>query len=460
MPPILIKNGIIGSAVKSFIGDVLFEGEKIIETGESITCGAAEVFDADGCYVVPGGVDPHTHVMLEAGGCGVSDGFMKATAAALWGGTTTIVEHPGFMPAGSPLAAALDKTVAAGEGNSYADFGVHAVFQGYGESVSDELPSIVKSGFPTGKVYTTYAGKMADHDIFSLMKDVAGCGGLLFFHAENDAIVKGLAEEFQHNMKTGSASWPASRPDYCEAEAIYRILSLARSTRTSPYIVHISSSLGLKKIIEARRSGQKVYAETCPQYLCLTDRCYEYENGLDYVMAPPLRKQSDCSALWKAIGNGEIDTVGTDHCSFSRADKIRLGCADVFKSPSGIPGIETRLPILFSEGVLKGRISLEQFVGVTSANPSRILGLENKGRIAAGADADIVIIDPRAEKVISKDTLHQSADYTPYDGMKVRGLPAYVWLRGKAVIINGAFAAEKPFGHFIKRYLPLKKLKN
>jgi len=457
MPPVLIKNGIIGNAVKSFVGDVLFEGEKIIETGESIVCSDAEVFDACGCYVVPGGVDPHTHVMLEAGGCRVSDGFTKASYAAVWGGTTTIVEHPGFMPAGSRLAAALDKTLAAGEGNSYTDFGVHAVFQGYGEQVAEELPSVVRSGFPTGKVYTTYDWKMADREIFSLMKEMAKYSGLLLFHAENDAIVNGLAGKFRHDGKTGCSSWPASRPDYCEAEAIYRILSLARSTGTVPYIVHVSSSLGLKKIIEARRSGQKVYAETCPQYLCLTDRCYGYENGLDYVMAPPLRKQSDCSLLWKAIGSGEIDTVGTDHCSFSRADKIKLGCDSVFKAPSGIPGIETRLPVLFSEGVIKGRISLEQFVGITSTNPSRILGLEYKGRIEAGADADIVIIDPGTEYVLSKDSLHQAADYTPYDGMRIRGLPTHIWLRGKAVIINRIFAAEKPFGRFVKRYPPHKK---
>ncbi len=453
MPLKLIKNGIIGNAERSFRGDVLFDGEKIIEVGGSIACDGAEALDAEGCYVVPGGIDPHTHVMLQVGDNKVSDGFRSATEAAVWGGTTTIVEHPGFTSAGSPLARALEQTLKAGEGNAFCDFGVHMVFQRYDENLAEELSSLVEAGFATGKVYTTYDGKLTDEEIFRLMKRMSDCGGLLLYHAENNAVTIGLAEEFQHNAAIKRIFWPMSRPDYCEAEAIDRILALAKSTKALTYIVHLSSALGLKKIIEARRGGQKVYAETCPQYLCLTDKCYEFDNGLDYVMAPPLRKQSDCNLLWKAIGNGDINTVGTDHCSFSRADKERLGMENIFKSPAGIPGIETRLPILFSEGVLKGRISLEQFVGVTSTNPSRIMGLNDKGRIEVGADADIVIIDPTVDKVISVKNLHQNVDYTPYEGMKVRGLPTYVWLRGKSMIMDGDFVADKPSGRFLKRYL-------
>jgi dihydropyrimidinase len=205
--------------------------------------------------------------------------------------------------------------------------------------------------------------------------------------------------------------------------------------------------------MEIREHGQKIYAETCPQYLCLTDELYIGENGIDYVMAPPLRKKKDCEALWKAIASGDIDTVGTDHCSFSRADKVRYGEGNVFRTPGGIPGIETRMPILFSEGVMKERISLERFVAVTSTGPAKILGLKKKGRIEAGADADIVIIDPKTEKVLSADTLHQKVDYTPFDGMKVRGLPSHVWLRGMPMLESGTFVGDGPSGRFVKRFL-------
>jgi dihydropyrimidinase len=446
----LIKNGIIGDSNRSFRGDVLVEGDKIAAVGESIECDGVCVVDASGKYVLPGGVDPHTHVTLRSDCAAVSDGFEAATRAALWGGTTTIAEHPAFAPVGSPLSFAVDNVISAA-GSSYADFGVHMVFQRHDEGVEREAGALVEAGFPTGKIYTTYDGMLADEEIFGLMQAMNLCGGLLFFHAENNAIARGLANKFRKEGAVSPASWPKSRPDYCEAEAVGRILALARGAGSPSYIVHLSTALGLKEIIEARRVGQTVYAETCPQYLCLTDERYGRNDGIDCVMAPPLRKGSDCDALWKAIGSGWIDTVGTDHCSFSRADKMRLGGDDVFRCPGGVPGIETRMPIMFSEGFLKGRISLEQMVGVTSANPARILGMPRKGRIAPGFDADIAVFDPSAEAVLSEGTLHQRVDYTPYEGMRVRGLPSCVWLRGRPVIADGRFVADEPFGRLIKR---------
>jgi len=448
---VLIKNGIIGTAAKAFRGDLLIEGEKIAAVGESIHCAGAEIVDASGKYVVPGGVDPHTHVMLHVGKNKVSDGFEAATKAALYGGTTTIAEHPAFSAAGAPLAAALDNTLKEAQDSSWCDFGVHIVFQRWDEQISEELPKTVADGFATGKVYTTYDGRLGDEEILALMKRMKECGGLLFYHCENNAIVSGLQCDFQAAKLTSAGYWPLSRPDYSEAEAVNRVLSLAKAAGAPTYVVHLSTKAGLEAIVRARRAGQTVFAETCPQYLLLTDGRYAAENGLDYIMAPPLRRQDDCAALWKALGNGDVNTVGTDHCSFSRKDKIRHGKRNVFKSPSGIPGIETRLPLLFSEGVLKNRISLEQFVSLTSAAPAEILGFENKGRIEEGADADVVIIDPEAEKKLSVKTLHQSVDYTPFEDMTVRGWPAYVWLRGRAMLENGRFAARKPRGVFVKR---------
>ncbi len=449
----LIKDGVVGDCAHSYRADVLIDGERIAQIGENIPPEGHEVVDAGGCYVVPGGIDPHTHVMLRNAAGSVSDGFRAATEAALWGGPTTIVDHPGFVEPGSPLFLPLELTLAEGRGNTYTDFGVHLVFQRYDDGVAAEYREALAQGYATGKVYLTYNGRLGDEEIFALMLDATRGSCLLFYHAENNAIAAGLAAAMQEKGQTAPSNWPASRPDHCEAEAVNRILALAKSAGASTYIVHLSSAFGLDEIIPARKAGQNIYAETCPQYLCLTDARYDRENALDCVMAPPLRKQKDCDRLWKAIGCGDIDTVGTDHCSFSREQKERLGGENVFKSPGGIPGIETRLPLLFSEGVLKGRISLEQFVGVTASNAARILGVPDKGAIAPGMDADITIIDPSVEKTLSVETLHQKVDYTPYEGMNVRGWPAHVWLRGKPMLLDGEFVAGEPGGKFIKRYL-------
>lgn len=451
---LIIKDGIIGCAEGCFRGDVLVDGEKIAAVGGSLYCGGAEVIDASGLYVLPGGVDPHTHVMLEAGGCCVSDGFKAATLAAVFGGTTTIVDHPSFEAEGAPLSAAPERTVREAEKGSYADFGVHLVFQRYGDETADELTELVEAGFPTGKAYTTYAGRLTDESIFPLMLAMKRAGGLLFYHCENNAIATGLAAMYQASENIPCSRWPESRPDYCEAEAVRRVLALARAAEVPSYIVHVSSRAAMEEIILARRAGQKVFAETCPQYLVLTDECYRGGNGLDYVMAPPLRRAEDCDRLWRALGQGDIDTVGTDHCSFSRADKIRLGSGNVFKAPGGVPGIETRMELLFSEGVMKGRMSLERFVAVTATNPAEILGLDGKGRIAEGADADLIFIDPSKSRRFSVESLHQKADYTPYDGMEITGCVTDVWLRGRRVVENGRLASEEPSGKFVGRSRP------
>ena len=453
MSLILIKNGTIGRADGSFRGDLLIEGEKIREVGPCIEHEEASVVDALGCYVLPGGVDPHTHVSLVSAGRSVSDGFEAATKAALWGGTTTIVEHPGFVPEGSSLSVAVNDAVKNGTGLSYTDFGVHMVFQGTNRFSEEDVRELVGRGHATGKVYTTYDARMADEQMVPLMGMMERAGGLLLYHAEDDAELKRLRSDFESRGMTGVGTWPLSRPDFCEADAVARISALARDAGVPSYIVHLSTGSGLQMVLKARAAGCRVYAETCPQYLCLTDGLYSAENGLDFIMAPPLRKKEDCDALWAALRSGEIDTVGTDHCSFSRETKIKFGSENVFRTPGGIPGIETRMPILFSEGVMKGRISLERFVALTSTNPANILGLKEKGRIEPGADADIVIIDPKTEKVLSVDTLHQKVDYTPFDGMRVMGLLTHVWLRGMPMLTDGVFVAGAPSGRYVKRYL-------
>ncbi|MDO5115602.1 MAG: dihydropyrimidinase [Synergistaceae bacterium] len=450
---VIIKDGIIGRASGSFRGDILIDGEKIAAVGGSIYCGGAEVVNAAGRYLLPGGVDPHTHVMLRVGENSVSDGFKAATRAALFGGTTTIVEHPSFEPQEAPLSAAVERTAAEGIGRSYTDFGIHLVFQRYGDDIAAELPTMTEAGFPTGKVYTTYGGRLTDEEIFPLMLAMKEAGGLLLYHCENNAVTNGLAAMLSREMPAARESWPLSRPDYCEAEAVRRVLALSRAAGVPAYIVHLSTKEGLEEAIRARRAGQMVYLETCPQYLTLTEECYKRDNGLDFVMAPPLRKSGDCDRLWRALGQGDIDAVGTDHCSFSRADKERLGAENVFKSPGGVPGIETRMELLFSEGVMKNRLSLERFVAVTATNPASILGLRDKGRIEAGADADLILIDPEKSGILSAESLHQAVDYTPYEGIMVNGRVTDVWLRGARVVEEGRLTAERPAGRLLKRRL-------
>ena len=450
---LLIKNGILGRSDKCFRGDLLIEGEKITAVGESICAHGAEVLDAEGKFVLPGGVDPHTHVMLHSGENTVSDGFEAASRAALLGGTTCFVDHPAFSPAGAPLSEAVELEAAEGAKGSWCDYGLHLVFQGFDETTEEQLASLAEEGFPTGKVYTTYAGRMRDEEILPLMRAAKKAGVLLFFHCENNAVTTDLSAWYQQELPAGPQLWPKSRPDYAEAEAVKRMLSLARAAAVPIYIVHLSTAAAYAEVLAARRAGQKVYVESCPQYLLLEDSCYKKENGLDYVMAPPLRKYRDREKLWKALAQGGIDTIGTDHCSFSRSDKLRAGGENVFKAPCGVPGLETRLELLFSEGVMKNRISPEQFVSVTAEAPARLTGLAEKGRLAPGCDADIIIIDPELRHTISAEKLHQKVDYTPYEGTEVTGRVTDVWLRGTHAAANSELLLTAPTGRLIKRKL-------
>lgn len=258
---------------------------------------------------------------------------------------------------------------------------------------------------------------------------------------------------------TDPANHPKSRPDYAEAEAINRLIALSRAAGNVPlYIVHLSTASGLEIIRNAQKQGLTVYAETCPQYLTLTDSCYQEpdDRGLQYIMAPPLRTEKDCNALWDGLADGTISVVATDHCSYSHSQKIKKGRADIFKAPGGIPGVETRIPLLFSEGVLKKRIDMNRFVQLVSTNPARIMGLApQKGNIATGADADLMILDPTAEKTISREILHQHVDYSPFAGMKVTGWPRTVILRGRTIVHKEKISVAKGFGNFVNRKIQI-----
>jgi len=453
---LLIKNGVIVSPEKTYRADILTENGIISLIGENISADDAEVYDADGRYVFPGGVDVHTHLNLKLGDRKVSDGFYHGTLAAAFGGTTTVVDHPEAGPANCSLHHQPDMYKKAMEQEAVVDFGIHGVFQHMSEGVLKEIPKLAEKGVVSAKVYTTYDNMLMYDDIEKIVESMDKNGCITAFHAEEDSTIKKLQAEFASKGRLKPVYHAKSRPDTSEAEAVEKIIKASEGRPV--YIVHLSTAKGLDVIKKAKADGHKIFTETCPQYLLLTEEKYTKTDGAKYIMAPPLRTEKDCEALWGGLADGTIDVVATDHCSFSYKDKQKFGGGDFRKTPGGCPGVETRIPLLYSEGVAKGRISIEKFCALISANPAKIMGLyPKKGTVNTGSDADFFILDKNISKAVSSDTLHQKCDYTPFEGIQAQGWPTAVILRGKIIADNGVFYGEKGGGKFIPRTLQNKE---
>ncbi|MDV4152761.1 dihydropyrimidinase [Clostridium sp. AL.422] len=453
---LLIKNGTIVTASDTYIGDIYIEDGIIKEIATNLNISSDEIIDAKGKYVIPGGVDVHTHLNLDVGIAIANDDFYTGTVAAACGGTTTIIDHMGFGPKGCNLKHQVDVYHGYADGNAVVDYSFHGVIQHINEEVLDEMESIVKEeGIPSFKVYLTYDYMLEDEYVLKVLNRLKELGGITTVHCENHGSIKVLKEHFVKNGCTSPKYHPLSRPSEAEGEAINRMINLSKIAENAPlYVVHLSSQIGLSYIKMANERGENVYAETCPQYLVLDDSRYEEENneGLKYIMSPPLRKKEDIEALWKGINDGYIKTIATDHCPFSFNKDKQLGKDDFTKCPNGVPGIEERIPLIFSEGVMKKRISINKFVEVCSTNPAKIFGLyPKKGTIQVGSDGDIVIIDPNIAKVLKIDELHSNVDYTAYEGTKIKGYPIYTILRGKIIAKDNNFIGEKGYGVFLKR---------
>jgi len=455
MQDILIKNGLIVTAEETMQADLLIVGGVIAGIGKALDRPGADVIDAAGQYVMPGGVDVHTHLNLTVGGLKVSDGFFEGTAAAAFGGTTCVVEHPSFGPEGCSLMHQIQSNRREAAESCVVDFGLHGVFQHLNPQILDEIPTLMSEGVSSGKIYLTYDGRLLDSQILTVLNQAKNSGLLTAYHAENHDIITFLCQKFKTENKIAPKYHALSRPDYCEAEAVYRIISLAEAAGNVPvYIVHLSTAAGLQVIEAAQDKGLPVYTEVCPQHLLLEDSCYEEvdSKGLQYIMAPPARKAADAVALWQGLAKGSIDVVATDHCSFNFADKLERGRNDFSRAPGGIPGVETRLPLMFSEGVLKNRISLNRFVEVVSTSPARLMGLSpRKGNLAPGADGDVVVFDPNVEKIITPKNLRQNAGYSPFEGRLVRGWPTTTIVRGRVVVQEGQLLVDKGWGQYIGR---------
>lgn len=451
---ILIKNGRIITAADDCIGDIYIEGETVSAIGKDLNIEADQTIDAAGKLVFPGGIDPHVHLEMPFMGTFTSDNYETATRAALFGGTTTVIDYV-IQTRGKSLYSALEEWRGRSEGNTFCDYSFHIAITDYNEDISRELVDIVeKEGITSFKTFMAYKGALMidDEQIMALMKQMKDLGGLVQVHATNGDMIDHLVAKHRGEGKLSPLYHYLSQPEITETEASKRFVDMAYQTGAPAYIVHMTCEGALNAVRNATLRNQKIFVETCPQYLLLDASLYEKDfDGAKWVMSPPLREKKDQETLWAGLNQGLIQVIGTDHAPFTLEQK-KMGEKDFSKIPNGMPGIEHRLELIFSEGVVKGRISLNKFIEITSTNAAKILGMyPKKGCISIGSDADIVIFDPEEKHTLSVDTHHMNCDYSAYEGWDVTGKCKTVLLRGKVAVDDGEVKIGKGFGQFIKR---------
>ncbi|BDH45545.1 D-phenylhydantoinase [Salmonella enterica subsp. enterica serovar Choleraesuis] len=451
----LIKNGTLVDSERSVQASLLIDGGKIVCCDSQITPQPGwEIIDAEGLMVMPGGVDVHTHFNIDVGIAQSCDDFYTGTRAAACGGTTTIIDHMGFGPAGCNLHHQLNKYHQDASGNAVIDYSFHGVIQHVNDEIIDEIADMVsKEGISSFKFYLTYQYHLNDGDVLKLLKRLKEAGALATVHPENHAAVELNRQQFLSEGKTTPLWHALSRPVSCEAEAIARTINLAHLAGDAPlYIVHLSNGLGLDYLRLAKARKQPVWVETCPQYLLLDINRYLEPDGLKYILSPPLRGHEEQDRLWVGIADNSIDTVATDHCTFPYQQRLALTTDNFTQCPNGLPGVENRMMLLFSEGVMTGRISPQRFVALTSANPAKLFGLwPRKGNLNLGSDADLVLFNPQLTQTLRHRDMHDNADYSPYEGFICRGVPVMTLSRGQIVWRNGQFLGQRGYGQFIHR---------
>ncbi|MES2003460.1 MAG: dihydropyrimidinase [Bacteroidota bacterium] len=454
MSRLLIKNGRIITATDDYVADILIEGEQITAIGHELAVKADKTIDASGKLVMPGGIDPHVHLDMPFMGTYSSDNYETGTRAALFGGTTTVIDFI-LQKQGNSLQSALDEWNGRANGNAVGDYSFHMAVTDFNEATKQEIRNIIeKEGITSFKTFMAYKGALMidDRQMIGLMQEVKKHGGLINVHATNGDMIDYLVAKHKAEGKLAPLYHYLSQPEVTEAEASGRFADMANYTGCPGYIVHLTCEGALNAVRNATRRNQKVFVETCIQYLLLDASLYEKDfEGAKWVMSPPLRQKKDQDTLWAGINQGLVNVVATDHCPFMWEQKL-MGKDDFSKIPNGHPAIENRMELLFSEGVQKGKISLNKYVEVASTNAAKIFGMfPKKGTIAVGSDADIVLMDPNEKHVLSAKTHHMNVDYSGYEGWQLTGKVKTVLLRGQVVIDNNKCMVEKGYGKFIKR---------
>jgi dihydropyrimidinase len=450
----LIRNGRIVTAVDDYRADILIDGETVSVIGARLEMEADREIDASGKLVIPGGIDPHTHMELPFGGTTAADDFLTGTRAAAHGGTTTIIDFA-VQYKGQALLEAVDNWHKKAEGKTAIDYGFHLITTELEDNQIEEMHTVMDEGITSFKLFMAYPGVFLvdDATIFRAMSAAGERGGLICMHAENGIVINEIIKRALSEGRTAPKYHALTRPTVAEAEGVHRAIAIAEMAESPVYIVHLSCADALNQVRQARDRGINAFAETCPQYLFLSIDDYgEGFEGAKYVMTPPLREKWNQEELWKGLKMDDLQVISTDHCPFCMKEQKEMGRDDFSKIPNGAPGVENRVPLIYQGGVVENRISLNRFVELTSTAAAKMFGLfPRKGTIAVGSDADIVIFDPDKEQTLSVETQHMNVDYNTYEGKRIRGVVETVLSRGRVVIENGEYKGKPGDGQFLKR---------
>lgn len=451
----LITNGTIVTATDTYTADVLIDGETIAAIGTKLAGPADKTIDATGKYVIPGGIDAHTHLDMPFGGTFSVDDFRTGTIAAAHGGTTTVIDFA-IQERGHSMRAAWETWMGKAEGKAVIDYGFHMIMRESTPALREEMGALVKEGVTSFKLFMAYPGVfyMDDASIFRTMQRSGEIGATICMHAENGPVIDVLIEQAVAKGHKAPKWHALTRPARLEAEATHRAICLAEVADVPVYIVHLSAAEALEQVTLARDRGLPAFAETCPQYLFLSYDNYEEPGfeGAKYVMSPPLRAKEKQKELWRGLRSNDLQAVSTDHCPFCMKTEKQLGKDDFSKIPNGAPGIETRMSLLWDGGVVAKNVTMNRFVEITSTSPAKIFGLfPRKGTVAVGSDADLVVWDPKGVITWSAATHHMNVDYNPYEGRTCQGAPSVVLSRGEVIVEKGACAAKPGRGKYLKR---------
>ena len=454
----IIANGLVATATDTYTADVAIENGKIAAIGQSLPKESArQTIDAAGKYILPGGIDVHTHLDMPFGGTTSADDFETGTRAAVFGGTTTLIDFA-IQYKGQSLRTAFDAWMAKASGKAVCDYAFHCIITEMADAQLQEMNALVREGVTSFKLFMAYPGVLMldDASIFKAFRATAKNGGLICMHAENGSVIDVIVQQALAEGKKAPKYHALTRPTTAEAEAVSRAIAMAEMAGAPVYIVHLSCNDALEKVREARDRGLPVYAETCPQYLYLSLENMDAPGfeGAKYVFTPPLREKWHQEKLWSGLKRDHLQVVSTDHCPFCFKEQKELGKDDFTKIPNGGPGIEHRMSLIYSGGVAAGRFSINRFVELTSTTPAKLFGLyPRKGTIAVGSDADVVIFDPNRKHTISAKTHHMRVDYSMFEGIEVVGMPDKVFSRGRLVVNGDQFLGRVGAGEFVKRAL-------